>query len=83
MEVIMSQVSNTAVRGSNSPSGLLCMAGIAMKHWWADYVTRRVEKMAIAHLKSMSDRELHDIGLVRSQIEAVVRGTVDLERGHR
>src|SRR5262245_41045484 len=38
------------------------------------YLDRRIERVGVAHLEAMSDRELEDIGLTRSQIESAVRG---------
>lgn len=46
--------------------------------WWAAYIDWRVRRMAVAQLRGMSDRELKDIGLFRTQLEAAVRG--DLAR---
>ena len=48
-----------------------CVDGIAR------YFVRRA---AIASLRELDDRALRDIGLVRSQIEAAVRGFVDSSR---
>ena len=48
--------------------------GASLKDWWIAYLTGRIERAAIAHLSSMSDRELKDIGLVRSDIRRAVRG---------
>ena len=45
-----------------------------VKRWWVAYITWRIEQAAITHLYSMSDRELKDIGLTRSQIPRAVRG---------
>lgn len=45
-----------------------------LKRWWAAYMTWRVEQAAIAQLWSMSDRQLKDIGLARSEITGAVRG---------
>ena len=45
-----------------------------VKLWWIAYLTRRVERVAIMHLHAMSERELKDIGLTRSQIEQAVKG---------
>jgi uncharacterized protein YjiS (DUF1127 family) len=42
----------------------------ALQRWRA---RRRAERAAIALVSAMSDRELKDIGLVRSQIEIAVR----------
>jgi uncharacterized protein YjiS (DUF1127 family) len=39
------------------------------------YITWRTEQAAIAQLWSMTDRELKDIGLTRSQIRAKRRAT--------
>jgi uncharacterized protein YjiS (DUF1127 family) len=41
------------------------------------YLTRRIERAAMIQLHRMSDRELQDIGLTRSQIERAVRGELD------
>lgn len=51
----------------------------AFKAWWVALMRRRLANLAIHQLKAMSDRQLKDIGIVRSQIEVAVRG--DLERG--
>jgi uncharacterized protein YjiS (DUF1127 family) len=53
---------------------------IIFKRWWAAYRTRRAEQVAIARLDSMSDRQLKDIGIARSQIEFAVRGDVERDR---
>src|SRR5262245_6519435 len=45
-----------------------------VKKWRMAYLDRRIERVGIAHLEAMSDRELEDIGLTRSQIESAVRG---------
>ena len=49
----------------------------ALRTWWTAYLTRRNEREAILQLHAMSDRELRDIGLTRSQIEGAVRGQLD------
>jgi uncharacterized protein YjiS (DUF1127 family) len=41
------------------------------------YLIRRIERVAIIQLHAMSDRELRDIGLTRSQIEWAVKGECD------
>jgi hypothetical protein len=33
----------------------------AVKTWWVAYLTWRIERVAIAHLDAMSDRELEDM----------------------
>src|SRR5262245_15502046 len=45
-----------------------------LKTWWMAYLNRRIERVAIVQLEAMSDRELEDIGLTRSQIEWAVMG---------
>ena len=45
-----------------------------LRCWWVDYMTWRMEQAAIARLSSMSDRELKDIGLIRSNIVGAVSG---------
>ena len=58
-------------------SGFLrwCGAGAL---WLAAYLDRRA---AIKALRQLDDRELRDIGLVRSHIEQAVWGHVDAELG--
>jgi|GEM_PF-3931570 len=55
-----------------------------IRRWWGAYLNWRVQEAAIAHLKSMSDRELRDIGLTRVEIEAAVRrgSSGQYGRGH-
>ena len=48
-----------------------------VKSRWMAYLIRRIERVAIIQLHAMSDRELRDIGLTRSQIEGAVRGQLD------
>ena len=52
----------------------------ALKRWRAAYQRRRAERLAIARLEAMSDRQLKDIGVARSQIEFAVRGQVERDR---
>jgi uncharacterized protein YjiS (DUF1127 family) len=52
----------------------------SLKGWWAAYQTRRAEQAAIAQLWSMSDRELRDIGLTRSEITDAVKGEAARDR---
>ena len=68
MEMIMSMTFSApggARHGRAGPgsAGL----GAILKGWWMAYLTGRIEQAAIAHLSSMSDRELKDIGLMRSR----------------
>jgi uncharacterized protein YjiS (DUF1127 family) len=43
-----------------------------VERWAVAYMTWRMEKAAIAALSAMSDRELRDIGLTRSEIASAV-----------
>jgi uncharacterized protein YjiS (DUF1127 family) len=72
MELIMSTTFYTpaTVRLRSRGSGLIA----TVKTWWMSYLTRRIERVAIIQLHGMCDRELHDIGLTRGQIERAVRG---------
>jgi uncharacterized protein YjiS (DUF1127 family) len=75
MEVIMSTTFYTPAtnRVRSQGSGLVA----TVKTWWKGYLVRRIEQAAIIQLHAMSDRELQDIGLARSQIEQAVRGELD------
>jgi uncharacterized protein YjiS (DUF1127 family) len=74
METIMSTMSETVLRPGNAAGGLLATLKAAAKSWWGAYTTWRIKRAAIAQLCSMSDRELKDIGLSRSQMECAVMG---------
>jgi uncharacterized protein YjiS (DUF1127 family) len=41
------------------------------------YLTWRIERAAITQLGSMSDRQLKDIGISRSEIDSAVRGEAE------
>jgi uncharacterized protein YjiS (DUF1127 family) len=45
----------------------------ALKHTWSIYWAWRLERAAIRQLNSLSDRQLKDIGLDRSEITGAVR----------
>ena len=51
------------------------ISGLAvLGRWWRAYLERRMQRQTIALLKSMSDRDLKDIGLTWAEIEPAVRG---------
>jgi uncharacterized protein YjiS (DUF1127 family) len=45
-----------------------------LRQWHATYMGWRAENAAIAHLCAMSDQQLNDIGLMRSQVAQAVQG---------
>jgi uncharacterized protein YjiS (DUF1127 family) len=70
----MSTISSapTATRGISEQSWTSRLTA-ALKRWWMAYITWRIEQAAIAQLWAMSDRELKDIGLTRSEVTRAVR----------
>jgi uncharacterized protein YjiS (DUF1127 family) len=54
-----------------------------LKGWWASYQTQCAEQAAIAQLWSMSDRDLRDIGLTRSEITGAVEDRAVRPRDQR
>jgi uncharacterized protein YjiS (DUF1127 family) len=46
----------------------------ALKRCWVAYMTWRIEMAAVATLRSMSDHDLNDLGISRSEIEDAVKG---------
>ena len=54
--------------------------GAVLKRWWVARMQRRLDRLAIRQLMAMSDRELKDIGVVRSQIEFAVCAERNRER---
>ena len=59
---------NVVLRSARTP-GLRA----AVKGWWAGYRRRRRERLTAELLYRMSDRELKDIGIVRTQLDFGVR----------
>jgi uncharacterized protein YjiS (DUF1127 family) len=77
MEMVMRTTFGTpAVAGGRSRRRRSALIA-AVRICWTAYLTRRNEREAILQLHAMSDRELRDIGLTRSQIEGAVRGQLD------
>jgi uncharacterized protein YjiS (DUF1127 family) len=44
-----------------------------LNRWWSVYLTWRFERSAVRQLGSLSDRQLKDIGLDRSEIVRAVK----------
>jgi uncharacterized protein YjiS (DUF1127 family) len=81
-EMIMRAISSAA----SAPRGMAVQAWISrlvvtLERWLVAYMNWRIEQAAIAQLWSMSDRELKDIGLTRSEIIGAVRGETGCDRG--
>jgi uncharacterized protein YjiS (DUF1127 family) len=74
MEMIMSTILSAILPRDSVGERLPRTIGAALKGWWIAYVNWRVEQLAISRLRSMSDRELKDMGVSRPQIEFAVRG---------
>jgi uncharacterized protein YjiS (DUF1127 family) len=47
-------------------------AAATLQRWWLLYRSWRIEQAAITQLLSMSDCELKDIGIGRSEVESAV-----------
>jgi uncharacterized protein YjiS (DUF1127 family) len=77
--MIMS-ISTTVGPHEQAGGGALGALGGAVKRLLAAYIAWRLEQSAIAVLRTMSDRELKDIGLSRSDIMSAVRAKGPLRR---
>jgi uncharacterized protein YjiS (DUF1127 family) len=65
-----------SIAGQSWAGGLVAI----LERWFAACLTWRMERAAIAQLWSMSDRELKDIGLIRSEINGAVKGETVRDR---
>jgi uncharacterized protein YjiS (DUF1127 family) len=73
LETIMSTLTSTTEHlGANSTAATAIVG--ALKRCWVAYITWRLERAGIASLRSMSERELSDLGIARSEIEEAVKG---------
>jgi uncharacterized protein YjiS (DUF1127 family) len=77
MEMVMSTKFGAPASVRDRPQALGSSLAATVKTWWVAYLARRVERAAIMQLHAMSDRQLQDIGLPRSDIEWAVRGELD------
>ena len=55
--------------GGASPEGL----SRALRRWWLAYMEWRLQRLAARLLHRMSDRELEDLGLTRSEAALAAR----------
>ncbi len=76
----MGTISGIAPQRAGSAAIGHAVAG-ATRRWWVAYITWRIERLAIARLRTTSDRQLKDMGIVRSQIEFAVKGEIARSRG--
>jgi uncharacterized protein YjiS (DUF1127 family) len=75
MEVIMSMHSTTLATAQGLSGRFWTRdAATRLARWWVAYAQWRIKQQTLATLANMSDRELKDIGLTRTDIPAVVRG---------
>jgi uncharacterized protein YjiS (DUF1127 family) len=78
-DIIMSTISSISAQ-SETDGGLAQLLLRTAKRWWLAYVAWRVEQLTIARLRSMSDRQLKDIGVARFEIEFAVRNGTERDR---
>jgi uncharacterized protein YjiS (DUF1127 family) len=74
MEIVMSMnwtVPFSAQAGSGA--GWLRSLAAAAERRWIAFCQWRLEQIAIAQLNAMSDHDLKDIGLIRSEVDGAVR----------
>jgi uncharacterized protein YjiS (DUF1127 family) len=76
VETIMSDFSGGISSRKHAGASRLRRMGDALKRCWLAYMDWRLQQLTIRRLTRMSDRELKDVGLTRSQIEVAVRGEV-------
>lgn len=70
----MTTTPRTAASKDRAGTDILRRLATAPVRWMAAFIAWRCRQAAIAHLSTMSDRELSDIGLTRGQIEPAVLG---------
>jgi uncharacterized protein YjiS (DUF1127 family) len=71
----MSTISSIAPQRA-SASAIAHALWSTVTRWWVVYMTWRIEQLAITRLKEVSDRQLKDIGVARSQIKSAVTGRI-------
>jgi uncharacterized protein YjiS (DUF1127 family) len=72
--MVMSSISHSVVPLQAHLGNSFRTVASTARSWWVAYMNWRLERFAIRRLRSLSDRELKDIGIQRSSIESVVRG---------
>jgi uncharacterized protein YjiS (DUF1127 family) len=74
MMMMMSEFSKAVLPRPFGTESAPSRIGKVLMRWYLAYMDWRLQGLAINRLRHMSDRELKDIGLLRSQIEFEVRG---------
>jgi uncharacterized protein YjiS (DUF1127 family) len=78
-EKVMRTLSSTTARlqsVATQPNQLIAR----LQSWWVAYLEWRIQREAMLQLEALSDRELHDIGVRRCEIEGVVKSGLQRER---
>jgi uncharacterized protein YjiS (DUF1127 family) len=70
MEMIMSAPSRATLPRTND--GFPRRAGRTLQRWWLAYMDWRIRRLTLERLSFMSDRQLEDLGLSRSEIEFAI-----------
>ena len=84
MEIIVNTISSApaAAQTTATPSWTALLQA-KFRAWTAAYITWRIEQAAMQQLERMSDRDLRDIGLARSEITHAVTHGPACDRGLR
>jgi uncharacterized protein YjiS (DUF1127 family) len=80
MRKMIMSTSTVSTQGETIASSLAHLFSSAAKRSWVAYRGWSTEQLTVARLRSMSDRQLKNIGVARSEIEFAVRNR--LERDH-
>jgi uncharacterized protein YjiS (DUF1127 family) len=68
----MSTLTSTT-EASVADVGVVTTIPAALKRCWVAYITWRIEQLAIATLRSMSEHDLNDLGISHSEIAEAVK----------
>jgi uncharacterized protein YjiS (DUF1127 family) len=71
-EETMSAISGLADQRDGA-GAMVRAIGTGMMRWWVAYTSWRIERVALGRLQAMGERQLKDMGLVRSQIAFAVK----------
>jgi uncharacterized protein YjiS (DUF1127 family) len=78
--MIMSTISSISTQGETAAGSLAHLVASTARRWWVAYLGWRIEQLAIVRLRSMSERQLKDIGIARSEIAVAVRHGLERDR---